>query len=298
MSFRTNKLAFVPLDDDGTAETPIAEDAITEQDLIFEKDQDTLDSPLRVYRASFAGRTVAVKEMSYEDQASLKQFKYEKYIQKKLNDLQVPNIATYYGYQVTDETFSIVMEYGARTLGDWLDCSLADPGDINALTQASAIPVLRDVTRAVAGMHEQRIVHYDIKDSNILLTENNIAKLIDFGFATELDASWSPSGMGTNGWAPPEVYTAAYPCTEKVDVYSLSMVYWQCMEISLPRSDNISVLARIRVDQPEQFVKTPPGMAKLIGRGWLRDPAQRPTATEMLSELEAHAVKSVVVPKN
>lgn len=288
MSFRTDLLAGIPLVIDEGDESPIPEDALTEQDMIFMKDDIELEVPMRVYRANFDGRTVAVKEMFYEDENLLRCLKYEKHTHKKLTDLNVANIATYYGYQVTEQTYSIVMEYGPRTLADWLDYSLGNPADDNALTHEIALPILRDVTRAVAGMHDQRIAHYDIKDANVLLMQDGTAKLIDFGFARELDLDTGPLpiGMGTNGWAPPEVYTNDYARTEKVDIYSLSTVYWQCMEINLPRSNDLSIREKIFTDQPEAFIKTPPGIARLIGQGWLRDPAKRPSAAEMLKELD------------
>ncbi|TKW23979.1 hypothetical protein SEVIR_3G022800v4 [Setaria viridis] len=90
--------------------------------------------------------------------------------------------------------------------------------------------------KGIRYLHEecqQRIVHYDIKPANILLTSDFTPKVADFGLARlgereNTHMSLTGGGRGTPGYAAPELWMAL-PATEKCDVYSFGMVLFEIL---------------------------------------------------------------------
>eukprot|EP00118_Oscarella_pearsei_P014306 m.121955 g.121955 ORF g.121955 m.121955 type:complete len:117 (+) comp37758_c0_seq19:1155-1505(+) len=85
--------------------------------------------------------------------------------------------------------------------------------------------IARDVSGALNYLHARTIVHRDVKTSNLLLTEEKMVKLADFGLSTVCpnDLSWDSSrSAGTRCYMSPEAFEGRI--TKKLDVYAYAMV--------------------------------------------------------------------------
>lgn len=107
------------------------------------------------------------------------------------------------------------------------------------LTKPMVKRVFYQVCKAVAYLHEQGIMHRDIKvrnrktqPENILLTKNGLAKLCDFGFAAETDSP-RKTLCGTYEYMSPEM-AMGEPYTQKNDIWSLGILLFELIEGTAP----------------------------------------------------------------
>lgn len=164
-----------------------------------------------------------------------------------------PNIVTVFDFE-TDGTFAyLVMEYV-----DGLNLAeLLGRVEGGRLTPDECAHVLRSVARALAFAHENRVLHLDIKPTNIMIDRQGVVKLADFGMATLASAAgYGGARGGTVGYMPPEQIDGEM-VDERTDVFSLAVVTWQALTGSNP------FLARSAEDSRRRIVKGPGRLAKL-----------------------------------
>lgn len=104
-----------------------------------------------------------------------------------LKQLRHENIVHLFGYELSNNHLEIVMEYCE---GGSLRDTISKYGPQKELLVSSYIHQVLDFKQKVliglAYLHEQGVIHRDIKSANILTTKNGLIKLADFGIATRL----------------------------------------------------------------------------------------------------------------
>ncbi|XP_078134426.1 eIF-2-alpha kinase GCN2 [Sander vitreus] len=203
----------------------------------------------------------------------------------------------------------IQMEYCEKsTLRDTIDHGLHQ--DQNRLWR-----LFREILDGLAYIHEQGMIHRDLKPVNIFLDSQDHVKIGDFGLATDHPANVAagtfeveeggsavmpkpdPTGnmtgmVGTALYVSPEVQgntKATY--NQKVDLFSLGIILFEmCYRPMTTGAERISVLSQLRVEPmvfPEDFTAYEQGTQRKVIEWLLKhDPALRPTAQELLkSEL-------------
>lgn len=149
-----------------------------------------------------------------------------------LRDLRHPNIVHFIGVSIPKEPSSvpvmIVTELCAN--GDLFDYirAVPHPPFINMLE------IMQGIAKGVEYLHTRKpaIIHRDIKSSNVLITAQGIAKINDFGLARVKNTTISKvrSVVGTVHWQAPELWSPKPRYSEKVDVYSCAMVFWEVLQ--------------------------------------------------------------------
>jgi serine/threonine protein kinase len=100
------------------------------------------------------------------------------------------------------------------------------------LETREAIPIVRDILRALDYAHQQGVVHRDVKPSNVLLDRNNRALLIDFGIALamgEQRRTLTGQLIGTPGYMSPEQIIRPKSIDHRSDVYSVGCVFYEML---------------------------------------------------------------------
>lgn len=182
-----------------------------------------------VYRAARADgqftKEVAIKLVrgGFDTAFVLERFRNERQI---LAGLDHPNIARLLDGGTTDDGIPyLVMEL---VKGAPIDQYC----DTHRLTVTQRLQLCRDVCAAVQYAHQRLVIHRDIKPSNILVTEEGVPKLLDFGIAKFLDPSMGAETTlahpMTPEYASPEQIRGE-PITTATDVYSLGVVLYQLL---------------------------------------------------------------------
>jgi serine/threonine protein kinase len=181
--------------------------------------------------------TVAIKYIDLQAEGSEKEL-VENEI-KLHKQLIHPNIISL--YSVIDESESckrmfLIMEYyDARDLWHYLE---------TPLTMWQSTNVLKQLTHAVNYCHNNKIMHRDVKLENVLYHhDDNIAKLLDFGFAITFETPHTPRGYMFCGTTEYQAYEMA--CLEKyderVDNWAMGIIYYELITQKSPYSGDTMI---------------------------------------------------------
>jgi serine/threonine-protein kinase len=226
------------------------------------------------------GRVVAVKilrEVYSNDPKFVTRFQREA---RSASLLQHPNIVQVFDYGHSGETYYIVMEF---IEGTDLRAYLKRQG---RLTNERAIVIAHDVALGLGAAHKRGIVHRDVKPQNILLNDEGLVKLTDFGIASvykEADAErLTTTGMtlGTVQYYAPE-QAQGEVVTPSADIYALGIVMYEMLAGRTPFDGDTPVAVAMRhiQDLPDPPSRYNPNIAPMLERIILRclekDPRDR-----------------------
>ena len=201
-----------------------------------------------------------------------------------------PNIVTVFDFEAHGSYAYLVMEYvDGLNLAELL--ARVEGG---RLTPEECAHVLDSVARALEYAHENRVLHLDIKPTNIMIDRRGTVKLADFGMATLASAAgYGDARGGTVGYMPPEQIEGML-VDERTDVFSLAVVVWQALTGSDPFLARSAAESLARINKgPGRIGRSQPGLdagAELVLLDALSpSPAGRtPSAMEFAEELGAY----------
>ncbi len=171
-----------------------------------------------VYRAADTetGVDVAVKQLL--DARQTARFEIEARLLSQLRHPRVVRVVDYFEAQTGQYLVMDLVE--GEDLGGLLNKPMP-PG----LPIEQAIEFVREACEALQYVHEQQIVHRDVKPQNLILGEDGVV-LVDFGIATEIDEeNHGTVGIGTPKFMAPEVFAGGV-VSPRSDVFGLAATLW------------------------------------------------------------------------
>jgi serine/threonine-protein kinase len=244
-------------------------------------------------RDEVLGRHVAVKVLAARfagDPQSRERIRDEA---RAAANLSHPNIAQVYDYGEATEGGSplpfVVME-----LIDGL--TLQQRVASGPLPPRKVFRICGEVAAALAVAHAEDLVHRDIKMANIMVTPAG-AKVVDFGIAAAVGPAPEDMLVGTPAYLAPERLTgdAVVPAS---DVYALGVLLYRLLAGEAPWSVETTtqmLQAHVYVNPAPlpELAGVPSAVAELVGHCLHKDPAERPTASEVSSTLADAAEASL-----
>jgi serine/threonine protein kinase len=257
-----------------------------------------------VWRAedSRLGRVVAIKVLPPAFAADAEAIARLKREARTAAQLYHPSIATIHSIEQDGDHIFIVEEF---VEGDSLTKVIKQGG----LAEAEICRIARAVADALAEAHAKGIVHRDIKPDNIIVTGNRV-KVLDFGIAKQVGAPGaSPEtfvtqqGMilGTVHYMSPE-QALGKAFDGRTDVFSLGVVLYEMATGRRPfEGETITeTMTQIIRDEPTDAAAVnpgiSPGMNAIIGRSLRKSPAERFTASELVTALDAQIGRASTAP--
>lgn len=241
-----------------------------------------------VYRARQQplGRVVAIKMLTHlaADSTARERFRLEA---RTLASLRHPHLTAVHDYGEHLGNPYLVLEYVAGgSLQQRLRCG--------PMTPRAGAELIECVARVVEYIHSHGIIHRDLKPGNILLTEDGVPRVADFGLARIVGegSELTNTGvcLGTPDYMPPEQTYATQALTTAVDVYALGAILYELLVGRPPfRNDKpFDTLTQVRLLDPVLPKLLNPGVPLDLQTICLKclekDPARRYSSAAALAD--------------
>ena len=234
-------------------------------------------------------RNVAVKVLRGDlatDEKFVRRFQREALSASSLSN---PNIVEVYDVGEDNGEYYIVMEY---VEGKHLKNLLKKRGK---LTVPEVVDIVLQITNGLSVAHDSYLIHRDIKPQNILILDNGLIKITDFGIAVAMNATQltqTNSVMGSVHYLPPE-QASGKGATLQSDIYSIGILMYELLTGKLPfKGDNAVEIALKHLKAPMPSIKDeepdiPQSIENIILKATAKNPKNRyADAREMHEDLK------------
>ena len=240
-------------------------------------------------------RTVALKFLPSE--VALSETEKENLLReaRAASALDHPNIGVIHGLEESDDhqLFIVMAYYEGETLSQKLNRGMVSVRD--------SLSYAIQIARGLGAAHSRNIVHRDVKPSNILITKDNVAKIVDFGLARVVataSATQSVCNTGTLPYMAPEQILGE-AVDQRADVWALGVLIVQMLTGSHPfLRPNTAAMTFAILNQPPSAVDAVPAPVQpIVYRALSKQVSHRYASTEeMVQDLDAARAQITSTP--
>ena len=233
-------------------------------------------------------REVAVKVLRFDfqnDKNAIRRFQREALA---ATELVHPNIVTVYDVGEEDEMQFLVMEYvKGMDLKRYIQTHYPVP-------YLQIVDIVQQILSAVALAHQHRIIHRDLKPQNILINEEGVVKITDFGIAialSETSITQTNSMLGSVHYLSPEQARGSM-ATNQSDIYAIGIILYEMLTGKVPFDGESAVTIALKHFQDEipsiriYDKNVPQSLENVVLKATAKEQADRyKTADEMREDL-------------
>ncbi|HXW18833.1 MAG TPA: serine/threonine-protein kinase, partial [Candidatus Acidoferrales bacterium] len=230
-------------------------------------------------------RSVALKFLPHELNISDKEKEHFLKEARTASSLDHPNIGVIHGVEETSDgrSFIVMAFYEGESLFQRIH-----RGPIPA---REAVDLAIQIAQGLEAAHARHIVHRDVKPSNVLITNQGLVKIVDFGLArvvTSASMTQTASTAGTVGYMSPE-QTLGKPFDHRTDIWALGVILSEMLSGQNPfRRENVpSIIVAILGEPPPTLRGISLPLQQIVYRALSKDPAHRyQSCSEFRADLE------------
>lgn len=234
-------------------------------------------------------REVAIKVIRFDfqnDQSAIRRFQREALA---ATELVHPNIVTVYDVGEEDGMQFLVMEYvKGMDLKRYIQTHYPVP-------YLQIVDIIQQILSAVALAHQHRIIHRDLKPQNVLINEDGVVKITDFGIAialSETSITQTNSMLGSVHYLSPEQARGSM-ATNQSDIYAIGIILYEILTGKVPFDGESAVTIALKHFQDEipsiriYDKNVPQSLENVVLKATAKEPADRyKTADEMRADLD------------
>lgn len=217
---------------------------------------------------------------------------------RMVSQLRHPNVVPIFEAGEEGGDLYLVFEYVAgKNLGEYLKAS-------GALSPVKAIAIMRPILDAIGHAHAAGIIHRDLKPTNILINEDGVPRVMDFGIAARVEtpAHEGAHFTGTPAYMAPE-YITDHVIGERTDVFAAGLVFYELLtgRRAVQGRDAFQVMNRIANENitlpTDGSVNLDDRIVDLLYKALARDPQSRyESAAQMSDAFDAYLEPDEMTP--
>lgn len=241
----------------------------------------------------------AMKILRNSSESAISNHKLKRFIReaKILAKIDHPNVVKIVDYGIFKETKFpyILMEF---LTGHPLSSYMQNV----EMGLSEKISIIKQVASALVVVHDAGIIHRDVKPANIVITNEKIVKLTDFGIAHMMGSSLTVSRemLGSPAYMAPEAFNANERKDERADIFSLGVIAYELLTGQKPfGGDTIAeIMSQIRTAPPVEPLslapKMPPYLQDILAKMLAKDPEDRfASAAQVVRAFEHECASSL-----
>lgn len=234
-----------------------------------------------------SGFPVAIKELKirhFKNTVIREKFKsVEAQLYLYMQHPNIPRLVDFIDMHEQEKLFIIMEFIQGKSLEQYIY------GEIGLIPEEKALPMFIDILDTVAYLHNNGVLHLDIKSNNIMLQPNGKIKLLDMGIASRMSDASDSTGFGTPAYMPPE-QSEKRQCGRYTDIFALGIMLFEMLTGTIPFAGQTTseIRQKIKFDPTPQmnsiYPIIKPQLQSIVEKALAKEPMMRYQSCESFAD--------------
>lgn len=234
-----------------------------------------------------SGFPVAIKELKirhFKNTVIREKFKsVEAQLYLYMQHPNIPRLVDFIDMHEQEKLFIIMEFVQGKSLEQYIY------GEIGLIPEKKALPMFIDILDTVAYLHNNGVLHLDIKSNNIMLQPNGKIKLLDMGIASRMSDASDCNGFGTPAYMPPE-QSEKRQCGRYTDIFALGIMLFEMLTGTIPFAGQTTseIRQKIKFDPTPQmnsiYPIIKPQLQSIVEKALAKEPMMRYQSCESFAD--------------